>query len=67
VHERIGGRQNSGITFCGGTYNAKGRKEGNHCCKGRTIIHKITIESTANHRGADNGISITKGDGDVAM
>ncbi len=44
VHGRIGGRQNSGATFCGGTYNAKGRKGGNHCCKGKKLSTKVQLK-----------------------
>ncbi len=39
-------------------------KEGERCCKGRTTIHKSVIESTTSHKGANNGRSIAKGDGD---
>jgi len=38
-------------------------KGGGRCCKGRTIIHKSAVESTS-HKGANNGRSITKGNGD---
>jgi hypothetical protein len=44
--------------------NVDGLKGGKCCYEGRTIIHKSAIESIASHRGANNGRSIVKGDGD---
>jgi hypothetical protein len=44
--------------------NVKGCKGKECCCKGRTIIHKSAIESTASHRGANNGRSTMKGNRD---
>ncbi len=67
MHWRIRGRRSWGTTFCGGTNSAKGLKEGKCCCKGRTTIHKSVVKSTTSHRGANNGRSIVKGDGDGAM
>jgi hypothetical protein len=47
--------------------SAKGHKGGELCFEGRTSIHKNAIESTASHRGINNGKSIAKGDGDGAV
>jgi len=47
--------------------SAKGHKGREHCFEGRTSIHKSAIESTASHRGVNNGRSTTKGDGDGAL
>jgi hypothetical protein len=47
--------------------NAKGRKGRERCYEGRTFIHKSVVENTANQKGANNGRSTMKGDGDAAM
>jgi hypothetical protein len=44
--------------------NAEGCKGKEYCYKGRTIIHKSVVESTASHRGVDNGRSTMKGNKD---
>jgi hypothetical protein len=54
------------VTFCGGINSAKGRKGGKGCCKGRIVVHRNAIESIASHKGADNGTSTMKGDGNGA-
>jgi len=54
------------VTFCGSTDNAEGCKGGEHCCEGRTTIHRSVVESATSHRGVDNGRNTTKGDGDGA-
>jgi len=42
----------------------KGCKGGKCCCTRKTIIHKSVVDNIASHRGANNGRSITKVDGD---
>ncbi len=54
AHWKIEGRWSCGIAFCGNTNNAYGCK-GGKCCWGISI---------AIHRGASDGKSTTKGDGD---
>jgi hypothetical protein len=49
------------------TDNVEGWK-GEECyCEGRIAIHRSAIESIASHKGAHNGRSTTKGDGDGVM
>jgi len=55
-----------GASFCGGTNSVEGHKGRKCCCARRIIIHKNAIESTTSQKGADNGRSIVKGDGDGA-
>ncbi len=63
-HWRIKGRQSCGVTFCGNVNGAKGCKGGERCCSGTTTIHKSVGGSIARCKGASDGISIMKGDGD---
>jgi hypothetical protein len=65
VHQRFRGRWSWRTTFCGGIDNAEGCKGEKCYCEGRTFIRKSAIESIASHKGAQNGISTTKGDGDA--
>jgi len=48
------------------TNSAKGCKGGKRCFARRTIIHRSVVEHTISHKGANNGKSITKADGDGA-
>jgi hypothetical protein len=66
VHKRIEGRWSYGVAFCGGVDNAKGCKGGECCCDRTKIIHKSVGGSTTRHKGASDGGSIAKGDGDGA-
>jgi hypothetical protein len=65
VHWRIKGRRSWGVAFCGGIDSVEGPKGGKHCCEGRTSIHRSVIESTVNHKSADNGKNTSKANGDA--
>jgi len=47
--------------------SAKGRKGGKHCCGGRTIIHRSKCGCITSHKGAGDGRSTTKGDGNAEV
>ncbi len=44
----------------------KDTREENVCCARKTIIHKSVVDSATSHRGANDGKSIVKVDGNGA-
>jgi hypothetical protein len=50
--------------FCGSKDIAKGHKGGKHCWGGRIVIHRSASRNITSHRGAGDGKSTTKGDGE---
>jgi hypothetical protein len=51
---------------CESTDNVEGCKGEECCCARRTIIHRNVVDSATSHRGANNGRSTTKVDGNGA-
>jgi hypothetical protein len=52
------------LNFCIKVEDTKGCKGGEHCQGKRTTIHKNTSGSTIIHKGASNGKSTLKDNGD---
>jgi hypothetical protein len=50
--------------FDGGINSEEKHKEGECCYAGRIYIHRIVVEHTTSHKGADNGRITTKVNGD---